>query len=269
MDDPYETLGVDRDADPRTVKRAYKRLVREHHPDAGGSAERFEAVRRAYDAIRRDEVGESAGSRTRGADASAGSARAGDPRTVGRSAGASVTDLFPAFETPLDTDRLREVLPDGCFLGGDSLWLALVALREVDVADVVFRHQTEDVDTRRTVAVFHAYNPGTEQREWNGWTRTTFHGTDGTAYDRSDLQMNPYDPKDRFPSHLTPQFAEIPAGEARNGLLVVEALPDGVDLARVVYEQSRPGDHRGAERFAFDLDDGSRAALSRADWLDT
>jgi curved DNA-binding protein CbpA len=33
VEDPYEVLGVTRDADPATVTAAYRRLVREHHPD--------------------------------------------------------------------------------------------------------------------------------------------------------------------------------------------------------------------------------------------
>lgn len=282
MSDPYETLGVDPDADAATVKRAYKRKVREVHPDAGGSSERFEAVRRAYDAIRRGEVGDDGGgaggdggTRDGAPGDGAGADREGTAtgrtrgtRTVGTSSGASVTDLFPAFERPLATEDLRAVLPDDLFVVGDALWLGLVAMREVDVADVVFRHQTEDVDTRRTVAVFHVYNPGTERREWNGWTRTSFVGTDGVEYERSDLQMNPYDPNDRFPAHLTPQFGEVGPGEATNGLLVVEDRPDGVDVDRVVYDHPRPGDGRGPETFRFDLGPEERAALSRAAWLD-
>jgi curved DNA-binding protein CbpA len=33
VEDPYEVLGVGRDADPATITEAYRRLVREHHPD--------------------------------------------------------------------------------------------------------------------------------------------------------------------------------------------------------------------------------------------
>jgi DnaJ like chaperone protein len=34
--DPYAVLGVTRDADERTVKRAYRKLISEHHPDRLG-----------------------------------------------------------------------------------------------------------------------------------------------------------------------------------------------------------------------------------------
>lgn len=50
--DPYEILGVPRDADAAALRRAYQKLARRHHPDlAPGDRvahERFEQVQRAY-----------------------------------------------------------------------------------------------------------------------------------------------------------------------------------------------------------------------------
>ena len=55
MTDYYEILGVPRDATPEQVKKAYRRLARELHPDVAGtdpaSEEKFKDVSRAYDVL--------------------------------------------------------------------------------------------------------------------------------------------------------------------------------------------------------------------------
>ena len=54
MNDPYETLGVARDADAATIKKAYRRLARELHPDVNpdpATQERFKDVSAAYEIL--------------------------------------------------------------------------------------------------------------------------------------------------------------------------------------------------------------------------
>lgn len=54
MADHYETLGVSRDATPDEIKKAYRRLARELHPDVNPSeeaSERFKMVTHAYDVL--------------------------------------------------------------------------------------------------------------------------------------------------------------------------------------------------------------------------
>lgn len=51
MDTPFDVLGVEADADDEAVERAYKRRVKDAHPDHGGSAREFQRVRAAYQAI--------------------------------------------------------------------------------------------------------------------------------------------------------------------------------------------------------------------------
>jgi curved DNA-binding protein len=49
--DYYEILGVPRDADAETIKKAYRKLARQHHPDVSkdsGAEERFKDVGEAY-----------------------------------------------------------------------------------------------------------------------------------------------------------------------------------------------------------------------------
>jgi hypothetical protein len=53
--DPYEVLGVQRDATTEQVKEAYRRLAKELHPDLHGNSkesnERFREIQEAYDAL--------------------------------------------------------------------------------------------------------------------------------------------------------------------------------------------------------------------------
>lgn len=48
--DPYETLGVPRQADDKAIKQAYFRLVRDFPPEK--DPERFQAIRAAYEQVR-------------------------------------------------------------------------------------------------------------------------------------------------------------------------------------------------------------------------
>jgi len=49
---PFEVLGIDPDADESAIVEAYRRRVKEAHPDHGGSEEEFRVVRTAYERIR-------------------------------------------------------------------------------------------------------------------------------------------------------------------------------------------------------------------------
>ncbi|MGZ4475310.1 MAG: molecular chaperone DnaJ [Nocardioides sp.] len=52
--DPYELLGVDRDADDATIKKAYRKLARQYHPDVNpdpAAQDRFKEVSHAYEIL--------------------------------------------------------------------------------------------------------------------------------------------------------------------------------------------------------------------------
>lgn len=48
MNDPYETLGVARDASTDDIKKAFRKLSHQHHPDKGGDAQKFQEINAAY-----------------------------------------------------------------------------------------------------------------------------------------------------------------------------------------------------------------------------
>src|SRR5829696_8566560 len=52
--DHYKTLGVDRKASADEIKKAYRKLARQYHPDTNkepGAEERFKQVSEAYDVL--------------------------------------------------------------------------------------------------------------------------------------------------------------------------------------------------------------------------
>ena len=51
MTDHYSTLGVSRTASQDEIKRAYRRLASQHHPDRGGNTAEFQKIQAAYDVL--------------------------------------------------------------------------------------------------------------------------------------------------------------------------------------------------------------------------
>ena len=88
--DPYELLGVSRDADADTIKKAYRRLARQLHPDVNpdpATQERFKDVSAAYEVLSDPQK---RAAYDRGGDAFMGG-------FGGRGAGFSFTDIMDAF----------------------------------------------------------------------------------------------------------------------------------------------------------------------------
>jgi molecular chaperone DnaJ len=89
--DPYELLGVDRDADDATIKKAYRKLAREYHPDVNPdpvAQERFKEVSHAYEILSDPQK---RAAYDRGGDPFAGAGFGG------AGAGFSFTDIMDAF----------------------------------------------------------------------------------------------------------------------------------------------------------------------------
>jgi len=91
--DLYETLGVPRDADADAIKKAYRKLARQLHPDVNPdpeTQERFKDVTRAYEVLADPE-------KRRMYDLGGDPFGGGGPGGFGQGAGFSFTDIMDAF----------------------------------------------------------------------------------------------------------------------------------------------------------------------------
>ena len=72
MVDPYQILGVDRDASDEEIMRAYRRLAKQYHPDANPgdeyAAKKMQEVNDAYDRIKNPEKYRGPGAGSQGYD---------------------------------------------------------------------------------------------------------------------------------------------------------------------------------------------------------
>src|SRR4051812_49812333 len=91
--DLYAVLGVSRDADADAIKKAYRRLARQLHPDVNPdpeTQERFKEVSRAYEVLSDPQK---RAAYDRGGDPFGGMGAGG----FGQGAGFSFTDIMDAF----------------------------------------------------------------------------------------------------------------------------------------------------------------------------
>lgn len=51
MTDYYSALGVSKTANAEEIKKAYRKMASQHHPDRGGSKEKFQEIQAAYDTL--------------------------------------------------------------------------------------------------------------------------------------------------------------------------------------------------------------------------
>ena len=79
VESPFEVLGIDPDADEEEVESAYRRRVKETHPDLGGSLREFLLVRTAYEEVRAGR-GDGSGDAWPGDADAGGGAHGGGPR---------------------------------------------------------------------------------------------------------------------------------------------------------------------------------------------
>lgn len=99
----YDELGVPKDADKATIRRAYRKRAQKKHPDKGGSIEQFHAIQIAYDVLTDDD-------RRREYDATGEIGRASDARSDAISQIAAIMMQIIENEDVDETDIKSEII---------------------------------------------------------------------------------------------------------------------------------------------------------------
>ena len=245
MESHYEVLGLSPTADEGEVRRAYRALLKEHHPDQGGSREQFLRIKEAYEAL----VGERPPTDP-GPDGGAAS-RVGD--------GSAPTATDPTYDP--DAVDVDEPGHQALTVGGEHLRLTLVGL----VQHVSLERLVDGVPaaTDRTVAFFRVRNTGPTAISWDGTANTSFIGDDGFLYQGSNI-VSPH--ADRLPERWSVSAAEIGPGRALDAVVIAQEFPADVAVEQVMYTHhgtAEDGSNAETERYLFELRPLVRERLNR------
>ncbi|WP_254862488.1 DnaJ domain-containing protein [Halovivax gelatinilyticus] len=226
MERQYEVLGLSTDASLPEVRTRYRRLLKRHHPDHGGSRAQFLQIRRAYEEI----TGESPPEDAPGSDRPP--AEASDP-------------TFVRDETASSTRRSSA--------SGDLLSISLVAFRQQLPLSTLSPVLQDGVV--RPVVFFEITNRTDVTLTWDGWSETSFVGRDGFMYQGSSVLNRR---ASALPGRWWPRKASLEPGRTLRAIVVAEGVPADVEVERVVYTQhadDRSGGNRQTERYLFEIAD--------------
>ena len=227
MSNPYEILGISKDASEIVVEAAYRALIKEHHPDQGGSQERFQEIQQAYEQVQN-----------------------GDP-TAGTTDGTSTFSGFArglaALGTPVSAASIEGTLSDDLIIKKGPLCVSLVGLFRTNIEPLAWPHEVDSIQTKnRFLCVFRVENTSEYVQRWKGLSSTKFVGSDGQTYSptadlaSTETEIPPnVDPRD---TQLSPQFStnhtELEPKSWALGITVAPNLPEEVDIQRVSYTHS-------------------------------
>jgi hypothetical protein len=250
MENPYEVLGIHPDADDIVVQAAYQALVKEHHPDTGGDAERFKEIQEAYETIQNAD----------GDSSSYGT----DPHyeNLGE-------QLFSGIGTPVSTAKAVGSLSSNLVIDKGPLTITLLGLFRTDITDLAWEHELDNMTTEdRFVAIFHVENNSDYVQSWDGSDDTVFIGDDSHSYPSrlNHLAKQEYTP---LPPQYDTNYVDLQPQTSTYGILVPAEVPMGVDIDRIVYTHSVFEGHqtdgwvKESIRYEFDIEPADRRSMRR------
>lgn len=240
MERHYDVLGVSPDAERAEVRRAYRELLKDHHPDQGGSRERFITIKRAYEEI----TGEV------------------PPETGGFAGGPMVSTDVPAVDPTFEPDE--SVRGDGLTVRGDFLGVTLAGLVPGLELGSLVDDPSLNGNVRRSVAFFEVRNECTRLLPWRGRQRTSFIGDDGFMYEASSI-VNPH--ADKLPGRWCGTDVDLRPGRALEAIVIAQEIPSDVTIEKIVYTQHAYGSDgrtvEQTERYLFELRESVRQSLAQ------
>ncbi|WP_121742540.1 J domain-containing protein [Natronorubrum halophilum] len=249
MESHYEALGLPLTADDRAVRRAYRALLKDHHPDQGGSREQFLRIKGAYEAI----IGE------RPPEDHEPNASA-----IEHSDGELCQSSRPTYDPDEgDGETTGNHGLEGLTVSSTHLAVTLSALvHDVPLERLVDGHVPAAAD--RTVAFFRVQNTGSQTLSWQGTANTSFIGDDGFLYEGSSI-VTPH--AERLPERWCGIDVDIAPGMALDAIVIAQEIPTDVTVETVMYTQRVPDPEGtaddGIERYLFELRPLVRERLDR------
>jgi len=136
---PFEILGLDPGADDDEIVEAYRRRVKEVHPDQGGSRESFKTVRDAYEQLMDGDV------KTAGGSGPGDASNGGGPTATRGGPRAQSTDPAQQIESHVQYLNYMVLEDNGWELGDENLFgkAARAALDDEDYGEfTVLPHES-------------------------------------------------------------------------------------------------------------------------------
>lgn len=242
--DPYSVLGLTYDADEEVIKAAYRALSKKHHPDRGGDEETFKQINDAYRSLMNDNKSK-ANHQSRG----------------GRGNG-----LFGGMFTsePVETKSTAGKPDYGISVEGDYFTATIIGIQHnADIRDIVFEHQlSERNGHHRTVILYDLHNTSDQVIYWT-IEDSKYIGDDSYTYTHSEYYVD----ESSINNPWKGTSVEIEGGTKSKFIEIVEKMPEGVTLSKIIHTLSinAPGRVSGwvedKERFEFVIDEGDLSSL--------